>query len=93
MENSAHDADSQLAPARSHNMSRFAFRGHGLLVGALQERTEVLAERRQFNAGRLSLEKLAAEFILKLLDGSAERRLRNMAALGGTADMPLVRHR
>jgi hypothetical protein len=65
----------------------------GLLQHRLGLAHQLLAQRGHRDLVAAALEDLHVELFLELLDGHAERGLRHMAGLGGTAEVQLAGHR
>ena len=63
------------------------------LIALLQQRQHALAELGELGLRALAAEQIAAELALELADGARERRLGNVAFLGGAREIESPRHR
>ena len=62
-------------------------RALGAVVALLEQRIHPLAERRQHGARPLAAEQIAAQLAFQQLDGARQRRLRDVALLGGAREV------
>ena len=84
----AHDADLEVGVVEAEEARRLAAHAAQLVDDLLEARPEQRAEIGDVREVALAAEQQAADLVLELLDGAAQRRLGHVALLGGPREVP-----
>ncbi len=89
----AHRPDGECRLLKLLDRARLILGGAGLFLDALQIRQHHPSKLGQMRIAALAVEQRAAELMLKLLDGARQRRLADVALLGGAREVQRLAER